>query len=210
MTLEELKRLAAAGEGPYVEFKNRVPKPARMAKEVIALANTRGGRILLGVDDDGTVKGVRDSSEEEFALRSALEEHCAPPVRVNIERIPITKKRDVILVQVPESEHKPHYVVEEGERTAYVRVDEMSIEASREQIRLMKAEKNPKNVLFEFGEKEQVLMRYLDTYGRITVAEFARLAGVPPRSASQTLVLLAKARLLKLHADPKADYFTVA
>lgn len=214
MTLQELTQLASLGEGPSLEFKRKVPRPERIAKEVIAFANTNGGRLLLGVDDDGTIAGVRDAEEEEFALRQALNTHCDPPVAFETERVPLSRKRDVILVRVPGSDLKPHFLVyENGEgpkRIAYVRVADMSVEASREAIRLMRAEQNPTNVLFEFGEKEQLLMRYLDRYGRVTVDEFARLAGVAPRDASQTLVLLAKANVIRLHADPKADYFTLA
>ena len=55
MTLQELNQLASLGEGPSLEFKRKVPRPERIAKEVIAFANTRGGRLLLGVDDDGTI-----------------------------------------------------------------------------------------------------------------------------------------------------------
>ena len=67
MTLEEIKRLVARGEGRHLEFKRRVPEPERVAKEVVAFANSGGGRLLLGVDDDGTIVGVRDSEEEEFS-----------------------------------------------------------------------------------------------------------------------------------------------
>lgn len=212
MTLDELIRLALVGEGVALEFKTRVPQPARIAKEVIAFANTRGGRILIGVDDDGTVKGVRDSAEEEYMLAQALETHCKPPVKVHIERVEVTKKRNAIVVQVPESESKPHLLVEEEKPggTAYIRIDDMSLEASKEHLRLMRTAKRDKDVLFEFGEKEKVLMRYLENYGRITVSQFARLVNIPRRSASHTLVLLAKANILQLHPDPGTDYFTLS
>ena len=213
MNLDELNRLVGLGEGLTLEFKTKVPRPERIAKEVIAFANTRGGRLLLGVDDDGTVKGVRDSAEEEFALNEALQNHCTPPLKVQIRRIQISKKRDVILVQVPESEHKPHYLTgpnEQATRTAYVRVEDMSVEASKEHIRILKARKSPGNVLFEFGDKEHALMRYLEKYGRITVEQFAKLCGTNKRKASQTLVLLTKAEILRLHPDPQTDYFTLA
>lgn len=213
MNAKELTRMVALGEGTHIEFKRRVPQPKRLAKEVIAFANSRGGHVLLGVDDDGSILGVRDASEEEFAMQEALSLHCAPPIAIRAERVPISRKRDVIVVEVPQSDDKPHFLVdpEDGKhRTAYVRVDDMSIEASREAVRLMRAEQQPADVKFEFGDKELKLMRYLDTYGRITVGQFARLADIPPRRASQTLVLLAKARILRLNAHPQQDYFTLA
>lgn len=209
-TLQDLNQLVALGEGTYLEFKHRVPRPARIAKEVIAFANTGGGRVLLGVDDNGTIRGVRDATEEEFALRTALDDCCEPPVEMSTERVPVTKKRDVIVVYVPRSLEKPHYLIENGSRTAYVRVDEMSIEASREAVRLMRADRQAKDVTFEFGEKEQMLMRYLEAYGRITVLQFATLADISERRASHTLVLLAKANVLQLHVDARQDYFTMA
>ena len=57
MTFRELSQLVTLGEGQHLEFKKRVPAPERITKEVIAFANTGGGRLLLGIDDDGTVLG---------------------------------------------------------------------------------------------------------------------------------------------------------
>jgi predicted HTH transcriptional regulator len=213
MTVEELGRLVALGESATLEFKTRVPRPERIAKEVIAFANSMGGRLLLGVDDDGTLRGVRDSEEEEFALHQALEEYCAPPVAYAIERIAISKKKTVILVNIPCSEHRPHFLLDPGNggsKTAYVRVEDMSVEASKESVRLMRSRDNGQNVMFEFGEKEKMLMRYLENYGRITVAQFANLVNISPKRASQTLVILTRANILRLHAQPDADFFTLA
>ena len=53
-------------------------------------------------------------------------------------------------------------------------------------------------------------MRYLDSYGRISVSQFASLANISPHAASHTLVLMARANVLHLHSDPKEDYFTLA
>lgn len=213
MNLQELTQLVSLGEGKFIEFKRQVPSPERIAKEIIAIANTHGGRLLLGVGDDGSIVGVRDAEEEEFALRQALNLHCDPLVEFKTVRIPITAKREVILVNVPESRKKPHFLVDgttNGRRSAYVRVDDKSVEASREAVRLMRAEQRSEGVVFEFGEKEQKLMRYLDHYGRISVEQFAGLANVPLRSASQTLVLLTRANVLRLHTGLKEDYFTLA
>ena len=212
MTLRELTQLVTLGEGRHLEFKRRVPAPSRISKEAIAFANTGGGRLLLGVDDDGSLVGVRDAEEEEFALRQALHQHTDPPVEFSTERVPVTKKRDVIVVLVPPSPQRPHYLHghDNGTRTAYVRVEDMSVEASREAVRLMRIGGEERDVVFEFGEKEQALMRYLDTYGRITVEQFASLVGIAPRRASQTLVLLTRANVLRFHADARDDYFTLA
>ncbi|MDX1438328.1 MAG: ATP-binding protein [Rubricoccaceae bacterium] len=217
MDIHDLKRLIALGEGSHLEFKHRVPRSDRIAREVIALANTRGGKVLLGVSDDGSLIGVKDSTEELFALRNALDEHCEPPVHVDIEGVRISRRREVLVIDVPLSGSKPHFLVGEKRngqnvngKKAYVRVGAESVEASTEAVKLMKAERSPRDTRFTFGDNEQQLMRYLERYERITVREYARLAAVPEKRASHTLVLMARAGVLQLHADPQEDYFTVA
>ncbi len=199
------------GEGQHIEFKLRVPDGARLAKEITAFANSSGGQLLLGVDDDGEVVGVRDPMEEIFALKKVMEAHCTPPVTLILRRVRVSRKREVIVIGVPPSEDRPHLVVDPDEppkRTAYVRVRDMSIEASREAVRLMRTRDNS-DTRFEFGEKELLLMRHLDKYHRVTVEQFAQLAGVPKKQSSQTLVILTRAQILTIHYDPAEDYFTL-
>lgn len=219
MTLRELTRLAALGEGEHMEFKRRVPEGPRIAREMIALANSGGGRILLGVSDDRRIEGLRYAAEEAFALRHAVQRYCRPPVAYQTERVPLDARsardlrRDVIVVTVPESREKPHVLVEDadGEEpgVAYLRVGEMSVEASPEAVALME-DTDEVGVTFQFGEKEQLLMRYLEDYARVTVSQFARLAGIPEPEASHTLLTLAKADILKIQADRREDYFILA
>lgn len=213
MTRRELEQLVDLGEGISLEFKHKVPRPERIAKEIVALANTNGGRIVLGVSDDGTIRGVADASEEEFLLRQATEAHCRPPVEYETERIVIAPRQDVIIVTIPESQSKPHFVAGDpatnGEGLAYVRVEEKSMEASDETLELLREQNEEAGVTFEFGETESLLMRYLDDYGRITVSELAQLADIPPERASQTLLRLERADLLRLHTNQEGDYFTL-
>lgn len=206
MTLQQLSRWIARGEGAFLEFKKRVPAPERVAKEVIAFANTRGGRVLIGIQDDGSVVGVKDAAEEEYALEHAIARHSDPPVAFAIERVPVTSKRDAIVVMVRESRNKPHFLVHGGARTAYIRVDDMSLEASREAVRLMRPREE--DVLIKIREKERLLLRYLDHYGKINVRQFARLAGISRKMASHTLVLLTRADMLEHHPDENEDFFT--
>jgi len=222
MNVDDLKRLVSLGEGLQIEFKHRVPRPDRIAREVIALANTRGGKVFLGVDDAGAVVGVKDPEEEIYALRVALDAHCEPPVRLSIEGVRVSRRREVLVVDVPESAQKPHFLVEEEleedapgaagapalKRTAYLRLGSHSVEASRESVRLMRAERNPSDVRFTFGDAEQQLMRYLERHERVTVRQYARLAALKERDASHALVLLTRARVLRHHADAGEDYFT--
>jgi len=214
MNRRELEQLVDLGEGISLEFKRRVPRPERIAKEMVALTNTNGGRIALGVDDDGSIQGIDHASEEEFLLRQAVEAHCRPVVDYRTERVVVEPRCDVLVVTIDESETKPHRVVVDDQESgakgkAYVRVEAKSIEASEETIREMEAQEDRDGVTFEFGETESLLMRYLDDYGRISVSQLSQLADISPERASQTLLRLTKADLLHLHPDEDGDYFTL-
>lgn len=212
MTLQELKQLVSLGEGRTLEFKHRVPRAERIAKEVIALANTDGGRILLGVDDDGTLVGVDDAAEEAFMLRQAINQLSDPPVSYETHRVVIAPRRDVLVVHVPESPGKPHILrtAPAAKGMAYVRVEDMSVEASPESVRLMEEGGSMNGVSVSFGESESLLLSYLNDYGRVTVAEFARMADLPEDEASAILVQLTQANLLTLHANREEDFFTLS
>lgn len=213
MHISDLKRIIAGGESKHLEFKRRVPNARRIAKEMIALANTEGGKLLLGVGDDGGVEGLRDIVEEEFALQQALDRHTMPVVEYTAFPVRLVdQQRDVLVIDVPESVNKPHFVVGRNgnDRTAYVRVGDKSVEASQEALELMYTEEEDSTIRFEFGKKEQVLMRYLDQYERITVQQFARLANISQRAASNTLVHLARINVLHLHATDSSDFFTLS
>ncbi len=99
MTSSDLKILIQEGEGTTLEFKENLS--SSFPRELVALANTIGGKILLGVCDDGTVTGVEDSG----VLRARIQDiarNCDPPVRVIAEPV-----GEVLAVHVRESDAKP-------------------------------------------------------------------------------------------------------
>lgn len=95
----DLDILIQEREGTTLEFKESLS--SSFARELVAMANTIGGRILLGVRDDGTIVGVRDSNE----LRARIQDiarNCDPPVKIVVEPL-----GNVLVVHVRESDAKP-------------------------------------------------------------------------------------------------------
>ena len=72
MELKELYRLVRKGEGETLEFKRKAAHPEKIVREVVAFANTKGGDLLIGVDDNGTIPGVKYAEEEIFVLNKAI------------------------------------------------------------------------------------------------------------------------------------------
>lgn len=99
MKAADLDILLQEGEGVMLEYKESLS--SSIAREMVALANTAGGRILLGVRDDGTVKGIADTNQ----LRARIQDiarNCDPPVKILLQRI-----GKVTAVMVRESDAKP-------------------------------------------------------------------------------------------------------
>jgi predicted HTH transcriptional regulator len=209
MTLQEIHKIAQQGEGLKVEFKKKAAYPEKIVREIIALANTEGGYLLIGVDDDGTVSGQRFIEEEVFVMQKAIGQYIQPNLTYQVETIKLTPKKGVALFTIPKSPDRPHFLMEENRRKAFVRVKDRSIQASKEMWEILKRGKNPKDMVFTYGEKENILMKSLGENGKITLKEFQFLAKLPRFLASKTLVRLVLANVIKIVPQEKEDIFTI-
>ena len=200
-----------SGEGLHVEFKRKVSTPEKIAREMIAFANTSGGVIIFGVDDDASIVGVdSEKGELEFILQAA-NELSDPPLQHQVTIFSI-QGRDVICIEIPDSPDKPHFLVEhdDPEPKAYIRVGENSIQASREMVKVLLHEAGKTGpVRIIIGEAERRLFLHFETRDRITVNEYSDLINVSHRRASRLLIRLVRAGVLAIHSTEKTDYFTL-
>ncbi|HEV7381459.1 MAG TPA: ATP-binding protein [Dyadobacter sp.] len=211
MELRLLKELVKKGEGEHVEFKLKSNHPEKIVREMVAFANTGGGKLFVGVGDDKTIKGLRDAEEDEYTLTKAIDKYIFPKINYKTEKIPISSDREVLLISIPRSVDKPHYVVDEaGARQAYIRVEDKSIQASREMKEIMRRGRGDRDIRFQYGEKEEKLMKLLDEKESVTVDLFAAFAGIPRKIASNTLVVMVLARILEVHPHEMIDKFTMS
>lgn len=207
MSYLDVKNLAQTGEGTYLEFKRTIPSAEKIAREIAAFANTRGGTLLVGVDDDKSLIGVEGYQEEEFLLKQAADKFCQPNVPVSIEIVHFGE-RDLLVVKIPEAENKPVFVNTSSGSSAYIRENDRSKAASKEYIEVIKKKHSDEGVTFEYGPNEQKLFRYLNEYGEITVEKFSHLTDVTLQKASGILVNLVSAGVLNLFTKDNIDYFT--
>ena len=211
MDVRALKDLVRQGEGDRLEFKLKSNHPERIIREAVAFANTRGGKLLIGVSDDKSIKGVKDAEEDKFALERAIERYCIPSLPYQLEQVMVSNEREVLVFTIPRSPDKPHFVRDsEGKRKAYVRVGDKSVQASWEMREIMRRSKTTRDVHFRYGEKEKKLMQLLDQREYVTVAMFADYAGISRKSASQTLIILVLANVLDIHPDEVMDKYSLA
>jgi hypothetical protein len=209
MTIQEVKELALKGEGLQIEFKKKANFPEKIVREVIALANTQGGSLLIGVDDDGTVSGQRFIEEEIFVMEKAIRELIFPLLEVEVATVKLSEKKGVAVFRIPHSPNRPHFLLVQGKKFSFIRVQDRTVQASREVWEVLRKSRVPRDTVFTYGKKEEVLMKFLAEQEKINVKEFAKIASIPLYMASKTLVRLVVANVLQLHPQEGADFFTI-
>ncbi len=105
--MTKLKILLQQGENNAVEFKSAGVSVDGLAKEIVAFANTLGGSILIGVEDDGFISGVNNAPQVEEWITNICRQNVIPPVQVTIN-IEASNNRDVIHIEVPKGKDKPY------------------------------------------------------------------------------------------------------
>jgi len=129
MDLMELFTIIKHGEGPHTEFKIDFPKQTHdIAKEMAALANSGGGLLLMGVDDDGTPKGIPDPNRAIERL-AGIARTCSPPLSPEIDKIRFGEDRVIVYVKVPSNAPCSY------QGKFFVRVGSTCVEASGDELR---------------------------------------------------------------------------
>lgn len=132
MTKLELFELIANGKNSGVEFKGDDVRPEQIAKEVVALANLRGGVILFGVEDDGTIMGIHRPDLETWVMDTVFGRKVHPMILPYYEEIRVDDQRRVAVVSFTQGTAKPYVVRHNNREEIYVRVGSISRRATRE------------------------------------------------------------------------------
>lgn len=209
--------LIEQGEGLNVEFKQRFSSHEKIAKELIAFANTRGGIIFFGVDDDKSIYGIDSEKSVLYLVNEAAEKFCEPPVELKTDNLEIENK-ELLIVEVPESKNKPHRIqdykneLELNSSQVYVRINDKSVLASKEMIKLMQNQTTGRTLeKYVVGSLEKIVFNLLDQNETISVKELSKHANISDRRASRTLIKLVRANLLLIHQNDNGEsFFTYA
>lgn len=133
MTRTDLLEIINNGENSGVEFKLDTIENYSLAKELVAFSNFQGGRILLGVEDDGSIQGITRDPIEEWVMTTCRDK-IRPELIPYFELIrDVEPGKDIAVVQV-ERGWTIHHVWHKNHRTYYIRVGTQSREASSEEL----------------------------------------------------------------------------
>lgn len=133
MTKTELLELIANGENSGVEFKRDDLRPEQLAKEIVALANFQGGRIVLGIEDDGAITGTQRNNLEHWVMDTVFRRYVHPMILPFYEEIQVDDQHRVAIISISQGTAKPYVLRHKDREDIYIRVGSISRRATREE-----------------------------------------------------------------------------
>lgn len=203
MTLQEL---IAEGEHQQQDFKFRVDDARKIARTMSAFANSEGGRLLIGVKDNGKIAGV-DPSEEIHIIDAAADMYCAPKVPFTTEVWQEGHKL-VLLVFVEPSDEKPHKSPdEEGKWVTYVRVGDNTLLANKILVRVWKKKKTSIAQPEEMSQPQLDFLRLIASQEKSTLSSLYRNSSLKKREIDDLLVLFICWGLVEQQITPEGTFY---
>lgn len=186
ITINPIYELIAQGEHQQQDFKYCINDSRKIAKSLVAFANTDGGRLLLGVKDNGKIAGVQ-SDEEYYMVEAAAKIYSSPEIPFEVQPWDVDGKT-VLEVRIPLSENKPHYAQNHDKKwLAYIRRADENILANRVVLKSWKLKRNTKGLLFTYDKPRRMLVKYLEENNEITLSKLSKIACINRFTAENIL-----------------------
>jgi predicted HTH transcriptional regulator len=203
-----LKKLISGGENQHLDFKYCISDSRKIARTLSAFANTEGGRLLIGVRDNGSIAGVR-SDEEYYMIETASSLFCKPEIPIKIKQH-LTEGKTILEVEVSKGDKKPYLSKgDDGKWQAYFRHGDQNLVANNVLLHLWRKNERKKGVLIRFGKPENALMEYLKANGIITFSGFKKLARIPAYRAEKIIVNLLLCNVLEMNVSEKGYSYSL-
>ena len=169
-----IRQLVSEGEHCHQDFKFEISDARKIARSLSAFANTEGGRLLVGVKDNGKIAGVR-SEEEIYMIEAAAEMYCQPKAEIETQTY-IAEGRTVLEVRIGEAATKPVYALdEENKPKAYIRIKDENILATPVHLKVWQHTKKREGSFLSFTDREQNLLDVLREKGCLSLNQCCRL-----------------------------------
>jgi predicted HTH transcriptional regulator len=200
-----LQELISEGEHQQQDFKYKIQDAAKLARTVSAFANTDGGRLLIGVRDDGVIAGVR-SDEEIYMMEKAARLCCRPASAISFETLH-ADGHPVVIATVPSSAVRPVRAVDDdGRPVAYVRVKDENIVATPVHLEMWKQDR-ASTVVTVYGDDETLLLDTLGAHPDATLNRLVRLSGFNRRHVVRMLARFVRYDLVEMYYQDPKFYF---
>ena len=198
MTLKELKVLCNGGEGQYVEFKQNANHPNQIIEEVVGFANSKGGSLLVGVDDNGNPGGLKFAEDDAIFLAAYINQNVDPQPAFEYSFIAINKSKSVIQFKIQSGNKKPYGFKKGDTKKVFYRIGDLCIQASRELKNILRSSNHNWGQIIKYTELENQLLKLLEPGIQLSKAQIIKKMKFTSRQISDCLVRLVTARVLKI------------
>lgn len=203
-----IQALIAQGEHLHLDFKFQISDAAKIARSLVAFANTKGGKLLIGVKDNGAIAGVR-SSEEYFMVEHAARQFCIPEVAFTSKEWKVEDKK-VLEVSIPRSAHYPHKAPDpKGRYKAYFRYKDQNLLVNGVMMKVWKKKQSVENISIVYGENERKLLQYLEIHPHIDLDGLRALCQISKYKAENLLADFIIFELLEMIVTDDAIVFSL-
>ena len=203
---KHIQKLIEEGEHQMLDFKFEISDSKRIARSLAAFANTDGGRLLVGVKDNGAIAGIR-SDEEIHMIQAAAEMYCRPQVLYTTEEWEINGKT-ILEVIIPKDKQNKHKAPDnQGIYKIFVRVKDENLAADPVLLRVWKSNKFAKPAKISFTKTESLLLHFLSDNQQITLSEFQEIAHINKRKAEAILADFILVGTIKIIQTSQKTYF---
>ncbi|MDE6100928.1 MAG: ATP-binding protein [Paramuribaculum sp.] len=185
-----LRKIIAEGEHENQDFKFSISDARKIARSISAFANNSGGRLLIGVKDNGVIAGVRNE-EDVYVVEQAAQLYCRPEQKIRFTAIKADDGAIVIRVDIDPADERPVLVSEpDGTWRAYYRVADENIAASPLMVRAWRRKSDGTPTLFSLSDAEQKLIRALEERDALEVDDIMRGCMMSRRLAEEMIIRL--------------------
>ena len=188
MNWEDVITLLEQGEGQSVEFEKQIPTADDIAREMVAFANSDGGRIIYGIDDKNKhLLGVEIDNNFKGFVEEIAKKMCQPHIIPDIEIIDKNDKK-IVVIHVPEGDEKPY----KTDEICYIRDGAISRPAREEEENEIKSPWAGKNL----NKRQKRALQLISEHGSITNREYREAFGVSHKTAHIEMTLLADKKIV--------------
>ncbi len=203
-----IQSLIDQGENQVLDFKFEISDARKIARTLVAFSNTDGGKLLIGVKDNGKIAGIR-SEEEYHMLDAAADLYCRPVVPFKVQKWTILGKT-ILEVDIARADKRPCLAQNEHERwLAYLRVEDQNLLANRIMMKVWQKEKRKKGIFLEYSNTEKLLLNYLKTNDYITLSKFCRICKIPLQQAEEILSDFIVLEIIQIHISEKGTQYSL-
>lgn len=201
--------LIEEGEHQKLDFKFEISDAKKIARTLVAFSNTEGGKLLIGVKDNGKIAGIR-SEEEFYMLDSAASLFCKPEIKLEYKKWTVDGKT-ILEVDISEGKNKPYLCkLENGKWMAFIRSADENFLADIVQLKAWKNKNRKSGVLLKYSDNEQFMLDYLTIHKKSTLDELISASQIKRRVAIEILGKLASFGLIDIHTHDKGSWYTLS